>query len=152
VINIPGAGPVPLADLGRRFLARLIDTILIGIPLVILILLLGGLFGGNTIGASFLNGLLLVALTAGYEIVMIGSRGATVGKQLMGIKVVNIDTGALPGNDGAFKRWGVLLGPAVIPCIGGVATLVVMLSPLFDSERRQGWHDKVARTAVVAVK
>lgn len=47
---------------------------------------------------SLLVGLLLVFLiTLAYEVVMIALRGATVGKQLLGVKVVRESDGQVPG-------------------------------------------------------
>lgn len=103
---------------------------------------------------SLLVGLFLVFLiTLAYEVVMIALRGATVGKQLLGVKVVRESDGQVPGWGPALLRWIVPLAPAIIPFIGALGTLVVYLSPLFDSSgRNQGWHDKVAKTLFISTR
>lgn len=163
-----------VASIGVRLGARLIDGVLITLVyLVFSGIFLSSLAGsdisysndanGNLIstggpGAGFfvslLVGLLLVFLiTLAYEVVMIALRGATVGKQLLGVKVVRESDGQVPDWGPSLLRWIVPLAPAIIPFIGALGTLVVYLSPLFDSSgRNQGWHDKVAKTLVISTR
>ena len=172
--QIPGLGTVPIASLGNRFVARLIDGVIIGIPLGIAYAIIGSIAahslasqvqsdienGGNgsSAGLGFLGIMAIVALvglvlTAGYEIAMIGLRGATLGKQFLNIKVVNEQTGQAPGIGAAAGRWAIMFGPNILAflfCIGALVQLLVILSPLFDDQRRQGWHDKVAKTVVIS--
>jgi uncharacterized RDD family membrane protein YckC len=94
---------------------------------------------------------LLLALLLGfgflYEWLLIGLRGATLGKMALSIKVVNENTGQVLGLGGAFVRWLVFfLGN--LAC--GIGLLVVYLSVFFDnSGRLQGWQDKVAHDLVI---
>jgi uncharacterized RDD family membrane protein YckC len=173
--QVPGLGTVPLASMGNRFVARLIDGFVVGIPLAIAYFIVIGIQasslrdqlqqdaanggdGGSVGVGGFLVTVLIMALvglvlTAGYEIVMIGLRGATLGKLIVHIRVVNANTGQVPGMGAAFARWGVMFGPNILNfllCIGALLELLVVLSPLFDDQRRQGWHDKAAKTLVVS--
>ncbi len=160
----PSGGAAPVyADMGRRLGARLIDGILVGIVLVVL----GGiLFGGaatqvtvdqqtgqvtegtGALIAAYLSYIFLaLVLTLAYEVVLIALRGATVGKQLLGIKVVREADGQIPGWAPSALRW---LIPQLGGLVCGIGQLVVYLSPLWDATKRnQGWHDKVAKTLVV---
>jgi uncharacterized RDD family membrane protein YckC len=69
-------------------------------------------------------------------------RGQTLGHRAAGIRVVDLATGALIGPGRAAVRW------LVLGVTGAVCTLGYW-SPFFDSERRQGWHDKASRSVVV---
>ena len=164
--NVPsvgyGYGPGPVGGtpggMGKRLLARIIDGILLGVVLVALAVPLGVFSALSDVGSSTTGGTVrfganlgfqavAVLLGAAYEIGLIGARGATIGKQLVGIKVIDIETGAVPGFGPAALRW-------LIPTVGsffcGIGELLVYVSPFFDSSgRQQGWHDKVAKTQVV---
>jgi uncharacterized RDD family membrane protein YckC len=140
-----GAVGMP-ASMGKRFGARLIDGILLGIPVGILSSVL---FEAGTVSASVGQIALQLVFTGIYETMMIGTRGATLGKQWLGIRVVREADGQLLGIGPAALRW-------LIPWIGILACfvgqLVVFLSPFFDSTKRnQGWHDKVAKDLVIQV-
>jgi len=167
VVNIPGAGTYKLASMGERFLARLIDALIIGVPLVIIsIIILNAMaptteeiLRGETTG--FITTLLiymglLIVISVGYEVGMLATRGATVGKQVMGVRVVTAQTAAVPGQGlgggPAVVRWAVYQVPAIIPFVGGFWVLICALSPFFDSENRQGFHDKAAKTYVLSTK
>jgi len=176
-IQLPGLGAVRLASMGQRFLARVVDALIVGIPFVILYMIIGAAFASsaaNSIqidpetgqvvggGAGFLGGSLTIFLLAPlifivlqilYEVSMIATRGATLGKQVAGVKVIREYDGQVPGWGGAFTRWGVMVAPAIVPCLGGLWVLLCELSPFFDNQgRRQGWHDKAAKTIVTATK
>jgi len=166
-VNIPGAGSFKLASMGQRFLARLIDGLIIGIPLIILSIIIINAIApsaeeiarGET--TNFLVILLiyaggLIVLSVAYEVGMIASRGATVGKSAMGVRVVTAATAARPdagtGGGPAFARWATLNLPGIVPYVGGLWVLICVLSPLFDSVNRQGFHDKAAKTYVLTTK
>ncbi|KQX66651.1 RDD family protein [Angustibacter sp. Root456] len=164
--NAPAAGygyaPGPVGGtpggMGKRLVARIIDGVLLLVVFIILAVPLGvfsamssasdsATAGTFNFGANLGFQALVLLIGAGYEIGMIGARGATIGKQVMGLKVINIETGAVPGFGSAALRW-------LIPFIGsffcGIGELLVYVSPFFDnSGRQQGWHDKVAKTQVV---
>ncbi|KUO21743.1 RDD family protein [Streptomyces dysideae] len=166
----PGGPGVPprVASMGRRFGARLIDSV----AFIVIYIILGaiGVAGsfsaiedcdpnaadyntcvndasgsivasmGAVIGVFAIIGLL-------YEWLMVGLVGATLGKMAVGIRVVKADTGLKPGLGSSFIRW-------IIPIVGslacGIGQLLVYLSPFWDkSGRQQGWHDKAASTMVI---
>jgi uncharacterized RDD family membrane protein YckC len=111
----------------------------------------GGGFLGAGIGAFFLVWLVIVPLvTIGYEVFMIATRGATLGKMAMKIRVVREADGQVPGWGPAFVRWIFPYGVSLVTC--GFLGWLVYLSPVFDqSGRLQGWHDRAAKTLVVRV-
>ena len=93
--------------------------------------------------------LTVLVITLLYEVTMIALRGQTVGKMMVGIRVVRADDGDIPDWGKSIGRWLVLVLPGLIPVGGFLLTLLVYLSPTFD-DRRQGWHDKAAATVVVS--
>ncbi|WP_328501894.1 RDD family protein [Streptomyces sp. NBC_00457] len=163
-----GPGYPQVASMGRRFGARLLDALIIGV--LYGILTFAGIAGSvgaaqdcdpnavdynscindassdivASLGAVF--GVLAIASLL-YEWLMVGLMGATLGKLAVGIRVLKADTGQKPGLGSSFIRW-------IIPLVGsfacGIGQLVVYLSPFWDkSGRQQGWHDKAAGTMVV---
>ncbi|MET8469916.1 RDD family protein [Streptomyces sp. NPDC006422] len=164
----PQAGAGAPASMGRRFGARAIDGVLLGV--VYSIISFAGVLGSvasfqdcdpyasdyescvNDASSSVFGAVLaimgvLMALVLVYEVVMIATIGATLGKLAVGIRVVNSETGAKPGFGAALVRY-------LIPMVGAfvcyVGAILVYLSPFWDkSGRLQGWHDKAAKTAVV---
>lgn len=95
------------------------------------------------------------ALTAAFlitQLVLHGRRGVTLGKALLGIRSVNVRTLERPGFwRGAVLRYLVLWGSFLLPLLGPL--LVVLLSPLFDPERRgRGWPDLAAATWFVDIR
>ncbi|TDW90647.1 MULTISPECIES: RDD family protein [Kribbella] len=165
LVQIPGLGTVKVATLGSRALARIIDSVILGIVVSILAtVIIGGASKGLSdaspeesgaalggfFGALFTVWWLTGLLTIGYELLMTAFKGQTVGKMIMGIKVVKSADGQLPGFGPAFMRW---LLPIIGAAICGIGALLVYLSPLFDSSGRvQGWHDKAANTLVIGLR
>lgn len=176
-VEVNGIGVVKLATINQRILARLIDYLVVSLgcgALVLVFSIIGAVFGAiasNGIGdmnsaeyqayaainsgASFLGTLLLGLFLAAvlayvYEIAMTTMYGRTVGKMVVGARIIRAADGKKPNLMNAFLRW---LAPglgALIPFLGGLGSLLVLLSPTFDSSgRRQGWHDKMGSTLVV---
>ena len=94
------------------------------------------------------------ALWLAYEVPGIGNSGQTLGKRMMRIKVVAVestDRSASGGRSAAGpgsacgRRSGAATG------FGLLMQLIDSLSPLFDQKLRQALHDKTARTVVVAL-
>jgi len=89
-----------------------------------------------------------------YEAPAIGSRGQTLGKRMMRIKVVAVEHTEPIGFGRAFRRWLRLgMWTPFWGCAGFglLMQLVDSLSPLFDPRLRQALHDKTARTVVIAL-
>ena len=83
-----------LAPIGRRALAQVVDGLVVGIPLFLVTLA----WGGDLTDANNDNLVALTALWLGvnlfYNTAMIATRGATIGKRLVRIKVVNRTDGS----------------------------------------------------------
>lgn len=138
------------AALQRRVAAFLIDQVLLFGVVIGLSLALGVRRGeaddeSNTIAAVGLVGLVLVIA---YHTVAVARYGRTVGKHVMGLRVVSLPVGA--GVLWTYAALRALIPAAVVllPVVGNVAGLGVYLWAVFDP-RRQGLHDKLAGTMVV---
>lgn len=89
-----------------------------------------------------------------YEAPSIGSTGQTLGKRIMRIKVMAVEHTEPLGFGRAFGRWARLgLWTPAWGCagIGFVLQLIDCISPVFDQQLRQAFHDKTARTVVIAL-
>jgi uncharacterized RDD family membrane protein YckC len=124
----------PLADLGTRLVALIIDNIILG--LVAGIGFVGTRSGGGA-AIGFLLGL-------GYQWYFLTQHdGQTLGKQLMGIRVVKINGEPLQTNDAVLRYIGYYLNSAI--------AMLGWLWAAVDSNR-QGLHDKLAGTIVVRTR
>jgi uncharacterized RDD family membrane protein YckC len=120
------------AGFWRRVGASLIDGLVVGIVEIILRLLLGG----AGIVLSFL-------FSFGYYTYFHGRTGQTPGDAALGIRVVDINTGAVIGYGRAFGRCLVSIVSAVVVGIG-------YLWMLWDAHK-QTWHDKAVSSLPVRV-
>jgi uncharacterized RDD family membrane protein YckC len=128
-----GAASGPRAGFWRRFGAALLDGIIIGIPLTVLYVALKG--AGYALG--LLLGIVYFVYFEG------GPTGQTLGKQALGIRVIDFTTGGPIGYGRAFIRYIGRIVSAVVIYIG-------YLWMLWDPEK-QCWHDKFAGDVVVPV-
>ncbi|MEE1928118.1 RDD family protein [Streptomyces sp. TRM 70351] len=154
----PLAGMPPLASRGKRLLARIVDAFVVGVP----VFLIGGLLFGTwayQVGAStdenaydsrdFALSLIYTAVYFLYEGWMLTTRGQTLGKMALRIRVGLLDDGAVPeGNPGWFRA-AVYNLPAVIPCLGSLFWLVNVVWCTWDRPYQQCLHDKAVKTVVV---
>lgn len=164
-----GPGGAPLAEWWKRLVAIIIDNIIVGIPSQIIgAIALGGIFATDPLtfnpqtgqfegGAGFFarilaswGALILVSIVIGaaYYAYLHSSRGQTVGKMAMKIKVVDTETGSLIDLGRGVVRYLVAFGLSIFTC--GIGGLLDGLWPLWDP-KRQSLHDKVAKTQVVDV-
>ncbi|KOT86237.1 hypothetical protein ADK86_39700 [Streptomyces sp. NRRL F-5755] len=154
------------ASLGRRFAARLIDTLALAVITGAAAVPLWGpatehidakveaakqsgrevtvyLLDGTT--GPYLAIVLAVLLIGGglYEVLPTAKWGHTLGKKLCGVRVLDIEGHDTPPLSSVIKRWLVygVLGVLVVGIVNAVWCL-------FDRPWRQCWHDKLARTFV----
>lgn len=143
----PVALDAPAATVAQRIIANLIDSALAMVPTVIVFVLVG-ILGAISDKAGTIIGLVLeLALVAGIiaYVIVYNGRGGTIGKRMMGVRVVDLDTGAWIGPAHSAVRY-LVLGLEGIPCYLGY------LSPFLDKTGRlRGWHDMAASDRVVSV-
>ncbi|MGW0734161.1 RDD family protein [Streptomyces sp. NPDC002851] len=151
----PLAGMPPLADSGRRVLARLIDMVLVGVVVWLISLSFGGITFDTDpeqveFSESFGHSLLAAVLYTGYDTVLIAQSGQTLGKKWLGLRVANLDNGATPSMQTSLLRAGVLWLPFAF-CCACVWTAICGGWSFFDKPYKQGLHDKAAKTVAVTV-
>ncbi|MFE7561603.1 RDD family protein [Kitasatospora sp. NPDC057500] len=137
----PQPGGRPLAPIGERLVARLIDTCVLIVPTVLLY---------AVVGASFLYYVLAALLSFGYEALLLVTQGGqTVGKKVMKLRVVDLGTGGKPAEGSLVGRAALYTLPNAVYCIGSLFALLNVLWPLWDKPYQQALHDKPAKTVVV---
>ena len=137
-----------LASVGQRALAQVLDGLIIGFPLFILTLS----FGGDLTDAQDDNLLWLTLLWLGvglfYNTAFVAISGATPGKRIMKLRVVNRTDGSPVNWTYASVRALVPTVAGVVPVIGFALNIAVYVRAVFHP-LSQGLHDAAAGTIVV---
>jgi uncharacterized RDD family membrane protein YckC len=141
-----------VADLDRRFYAFVVDR-LVAWPVLALAAYAGYRLswrdGGVWPGVLLL--LLVVLAVGGGAAALLVLRAATPGKALLGLRVIDDDTGRAIGFVPALKRVAVV-GVASLPTFGLGAATLAQTAALDPDHRRRGWHDRLAGSIVVDVR
>ena len=145
---VPGAPPTTAMDVhvtGRRVVATVVD----GVVLALLFAVMSMLFGsssaqGGQVNASLdgLPFLIYLVLVVAYYILMEGYLGQTLGKMLLGIKVIREDNGEVPGVGAAAIR-------TALRIVDGLFSYLVAFIAVLASAKNQRLGDMVAHTLVV---
>ncbi|AZQ71781.1 RDD family protein [Streptomyces abikoensis] len=147
----PLAGMPPLANRFKRLVARVIDGLIVSIPIsVIFSLSTRNYDPWNDQARSTSLSIIVAVVYFVYEGLMLTTRGQTVGKMLMKIRVAMLDNGAIPEGRPGWTRAAVYSLPEIVPCCGFVFWLVNVLWCTWDKPYHQCVHDKAARTVVVS--
>ncbi|MFF4898317.1 RDD family protein [Streptomyces sp. NPDC001068] len=154
------------AGLGKRFAARLVDSLIVGVLTAFAAVPLGTRAAGHVedkIDAAKLSGrtetvwlldgttglylgiVLAVLVVVGvlYEVLPTARWGRTLGKKLFGLEVRDIEGHEPPAFGVALRRWLVYTVPGLL----GIGVVGVAWC-LFDRPWHQCWHDKAAHTFV----
>jgi uncharacterized RDD family membrane protein YckC len=154
---VTGARPGELLD---RFVARLIDLILVGVVAGIINVLIavifgfsggfGGMGGGFAYGA--ISAIISTIIYLGYFTYMESSQGKTLGKMIMKLRVVGV-AGGNPTTEEAAKRniWLGLPILGIIPILGGlvafvgeIAAIIMCAVGISNDPQRRHWFDNFA--------
>lgn len=123
----------PPANFAQRLVAYVVDVILLNVATLVIQLAVPG-------GAGVIVSL---SIFVAYFTLSEGSSGQTLGKRVVGIRVVDFE-----------RRTTIDLLRALVRTVGrwisGLVLLLGYLWMLWDRDR-QTWHDKLASTAVVVV-
>jgi len=153
-----GAPGTPLNAVGQpgnltdRFVARFIDGVIVGVAVVILNYVLAAI-SNSWLLTGFISAVATAALYLGYFTYFESSRGQTIGKQVMKLKVVGPDHVSNPTLEQAARRniftaFGIAgVVPIVGSLLGGLAQLaaVILIAININSDpQRQHWFDKFA--------
>jgi len=141
VPNQMGYAPaMQYVGVGSRFLAVLIDAIIVGIVAgIINVVVAGGSHDAAT--ATTVSGSVFGALYIVYTIVMEGTMGATVGKLALGLRVVK--------EDGAPIGWGDSIIRNLLRIVDGLVAYLVGAIFIWNSPRKQRLGDRIAHTVVI---
>ncbi|MFF5635101.1 RDD family protein [Streptomyces sp. NPDC012825] len=158
----PLAGMPPLADSGRRILARLIDWVIVAVPLLIIGIPFkiydrvtadddfGDAVSSFNGGGQLVFQLITIVAYVAYDTVLTARNGRTLGKKLMKLRVAMLNDGSTPPMSQSLLRAVVLWLPALI-CCACLWPLLLLILILVDKPYKQGLHDKAAKTVVVSV-
>ena len=131
--EIPAQAQIQYVGVGPRFLAILIDSIIIGVVGAIL-----GVIFQNSPGLSGgVTGLLALA----YFIVLEATQGATLGKMALGLRVTR--------TDGAPITWTESIIRNLLRIIDGLFVYLIGAIFIWTSPLKQRLGDRVAKTVVV---
>jgi uncharacterized RDD family membrane protein YckC len=131
------------------FLVRLVAYIIDAIILAIVDGIIQAIFvapsmrpdaSGGAAALAVIGYILVLVWTFGYLIYFWTTSGQTIGKKVMGLKVIAVDGGELT------------IGKAIVRVIGyAISAIVIYLGFLWViwDPNKQGWHDKIAGTYVV---
>jgi len=161
--HVDSPGELVEAGRGARFAAALIDGLA---PIVVLVGILAAVAlpayhnylqraKGQPVASESSSAVILVAALAGlaflafvtYSMTLVYRYGQTIGKRMMGIRVVRSDGSRVAFGRFIFLRWLPLFVVGLIPWIGYLAGLVDSLLIFRDSH--QCLHDNIADTRVV---
>jgi len=145
--QVPNVRTVKVIGFRKRFLAMLIDLVLLFVFTFVLTFLVG-LLGGmiqlyNPRDIFQMDTLIALSGVIFSFIYIVGSwvrTGKTIGKSVVGIKVVD--------ENGAYPTWGRAILRFLGYILSGAVFSLGFIWAGFD-KKYQGWHDKIARTYVV---
>jgi uncharacterized RDD family membrane protein YckC len=141
-----------LAEPSQRLVARLVDTLIVGVPLATAATEIFPRETAQTVVAP----IAFAAVFLVYEVVQLAIWGRTVGKRLTGIRVVSADGGRLPLSRALVRSAIYALPPAArpVPVLNVLAAIfwLAEIGLLFEGEHRQALHDRAAGTLVVDVR
>ncbi len=147
----PSHHDAPLARIGQRVVARIIDGLIFAVPLTILSVQ-HSTGTGKDVKVNLPGWVpwAFLAATAAYEIFCIAVWGQTIGKRVMKIRVVRFFDETVPGFAYATMRHllPAICGAIPVPVLSYVLPIAVY-ARAFSDPNRQGFHDKVAGTKVV---
>ncbi|MFC5187064.1 RDD family protein [Actinomadura harenae] len=156
VAAAPAGGPVDgaavaasgEAEPGQRLLARIVDTLAVGLPVV---LVLRAVLPHDT--ADHWSPTAVASALLVYEAVQLALWGRTLGKRVAGVRVVTAD-GSRPDPARAALRAAVYAVPIAlrpVPVLGLLAGIfwVVNVGTAFRGPERRAVHDRMAGTGVV---
>ncbi len=139
-----------------RFVARVLDTVILGIVLTIIMVPLSLMLGlgsiasadpSRSLGASFailgIYGVLNIGLQFAYEVYFVSKRGGELGKLILGLRIIRVDGSMLTAGQAAGRYLAYLLNSFTF----GIGFIMAG----FDSEKR-ALHDRICDTRVIYSK
>ncbi|MCI0582528.1 MAG: RDD family protein [Chloroflexi bacterium] len=175
--TVPGIPGFVFADVPNRFIALIIDIVILAIINLVVTVVVGAILGPQydvkvednfnvSVTTNFLSaGVTVVAnlaVSAGYWIYTWTAMRGSPGLKVLGMQVGNYPDGASLTQSQAIRRWVALGGPlplvqslnqlpgiGVLIGIGTVAYFLYLVYTTATSPTKQGFHDKFANSVVV---
>jgi uncharacterized RDD family membrane protein YckC len=137
-----------------RFVARVIDAVILGVVAMIIRIPLGLVMVGPArtgdismlpmiMGLGGILALVQIAMQVAYEVYFLSTRGATLGKQVLGLKVIR--------NDGSMLSAGQAAGRFFAQWLSAIIFFIGYIMAGFDPEKR-ALHDRICDTRVIYAK
>ena len=175
---VPGTAGFFYADVPNRFIALIIDSIILAVISVIVNIIVSAIVGPMTTvnpnptdfnnlvavnwGSALVSTILNALVSAAYFVWTWTSWRASPGQRVLGMQVGNETDGASLTMNQAITRWALLFLPGSIggvlfglPALGLLVALaafvwwIVLLVTTAQSPTKQGLHDRYAHTVVV---
>jgi uncharacterized RDD family membrane protein YckC len=161
--DFPDKGPNSLAAFDQRAWARIIDELIIGIPLVITLFLWFAVTVSlttppsdpTTVQAPRWLFFPVIALGVAYEVIAVSWRGQTLGKWVLGIRVGRFTDGQNPTPSQSALR-------CLLPTVAAVLVLslfsvwavgaFLVFATVYSNPLRRGIHDQAGGTIVVRAR
>ncbi|MGH3376265.1 MAG: RDD family protein [Actinoallomurus sp.] len=141
-----------LAEPSQRLVARLVDTLIIGVPLATVATELFSRETAQTVVAP----VAFAAVFLVYEVVQLALWGRTVGKRLTGVRVVSADGRRLRLSQILVRSAISALPPAArpVPVLNVLAGIfwLAEIGFMFEGVHRQALHDRAAGTLVIDIR
>jgi uncharacterized RDD family membrane protein YckC len=169
----PPTSGLVYADVPNRAIAFIIDAIVLAVIGFVVSAILGGIgmsagtlnpdltFTINPVGV-IVQGIINLAISAGYFIYTWTTRRATLGMSVLNMQIGNAGDGRTLTTDQAVRRYLAIWGPNLIaqilspiPALSFIVGLlalgwvIYLLYTTANSPTKQGWHDVFANTQVV---
>lgn len=141
------AGSGQTAGAGIRLGSRILDGIIVGIPLF-LVLSIFGLDPSEGGGAQFVSSLIGTIAMLAYYVALESSTGQTLGKKILSLRTVGVDGQPISQDQAVRRNAWTLIG--ILPILGGFITLgIAIWIAVTISNSGRGVHDGWADTMVV---
>ena len=136
---------LPYGGFWTRYLAKLIDGIILTIVYFILVFIVG-IFSGPIFNQNGLTGayftvlFIYTAISFAYYIFFVGKYGATIGKMVLGLEIVLADQSAMDYKIATYR--------ILSEMVSGMTMNIGYLMAAFDEEKRT-LHDRICNTRVI---
>ncbi len=158
-VAVPGAPDLIYAGTLARFVAYVLDSLILGVVSIILAVVMVAALGGGDLATAAATTTFLALDLVYFVLLWTGRRRATFGMRLLKLQIGNAVDGRTLTGEQAVRRWVaygqwlylLAIAPALASLGNGLAFLwaVVLLVSVAMDGIHQGVHDKFAGTAIV---
>jgi uncharacterized RDD family membrane protein YckC len=153
--RILASWPLPLATFRQRLLAQLVDCAILAAPLLVALIVMWQTPAGpgtfSFFAAAMLGSPISLFVVASNELILVASRGQSIGKIVVGIAVVD-RRGARPGWATAATRAVTKYAPFAVMGYFGAIWLPIDGLSMRSHPYRQTYHDRWSNTYVCQLR